>query len=141
VSGLINTVKVEKGTTFTYQVSIRNDGPIPVTIKDIGMRGGAITTRVVAVNSHPYENGGSSRGFMPFSAFRLDPDQEAIIEMAVQVGADACVGGRDSLHGSRSRSRTRSSASRAIPLSKRARRSASKGPTEPRRGVNGGRKR
>jgi hypothetical protein len=72
VSGLINTVKVEKGTTFTYQVSIRNDGPIPVTIKDIGMRGGAITTRVVAVNSHPYENGGSSRGFMPFSAFRLD---------------------------------------------------------------------
>jgi hypothetical protein len=32
-SGLNNTVKVEKGTTFTYQVSIRNDGPIPVTIK------------------------------------------------------------------------------------------------------------
>ena len=40
VSGLINTVKVQKGTTFTYLVSIRNDGPVPVTIKDIGMRGG-----------------------------------------------------------------------------------------------------
>ena len=45
VSGLINTVRVEKGTTFTYLVSIRNDGPVPVTIKDMGMKGGAITTR------------------------------------------------------------------------------------------------
>jgi len=93
VSGLINTVKVGKGTTFTYQVSIRNDGPIPVTIKDIGMRGAAVTTRVVAVNSHPYQNGGPSRGFMPFAAFRLDPAQEAFIEMGADVAANACVEG------------------------------------------------
>ncbi|HEX9257104.1 MAG TPA: hypothetical protein VF907_02525, partial [Actinomycetota bacterium] len=64
ISGLINTVRVEKGTIFTYLVSIRNDGPVPVTIKDIGMRGGVITTRVIAVNPHPYENGGPSRGFI-----------------------------------------------------------------------------
>ena len=94
VSGLINTVKVEKGTTFTYLVSIRNDGPVPVTIEDIGMRGGAITTRVVAVNPHPYENGGPARGFIPFGAFRLDPHEDAIIEMEAQVGANACVEGR-----------------------------------------------
>jgi hypothetical protein len=96
VSGLINTVKVEKGTTFTYLVSMRNDGLVPVTIEDIGMGGGAITTRVVAVNPHPYENGGPSRGFTPFAAFRLDPEQEAIIEMEAQVGANACVEGRGS---------------------------------------------
>lgn len=96
VSGLINTVSVEKGTTFTYLVSIRNDGPVPVTIKDIGMKGGAITTRVVAMNPFPYENGGPSRGFVPFTAFRLDPEQDAIIEMEAQVGANACVEGRGS---------------------------------------------
>lgn len=96
VSGLINTVKVEKGTTSTYLVSIRNDGPVPVTIKDIGMRGGAITTRVVAVNPHPYENGGPARSFIPFAAFRLDPHEDAIIEMEAQVGANACVEGRGS---------------------------------------------
>jgi len=94
ISGLINTVRVEKGTTFTYLVSIRNDGPVPVTIKDIGVKGGAITTRVVAMNPHPYENGGPSRGFIPFTAFRLDPEQDAIIEMEAQVGANACVEGR-----------------------------------------------
>jgi hypothetical protein len=94
VSGLINTVKVQKGTTFTYLVSIRNDGPVPVTIKDIGMRGGAITTRVVAVNLLPYQNGGPARGFIPFAAFRLDPHEDAIIEMEAQVGANACVEGR-----------------------------------------------
>jgi hypothetical protein len=94
VSGLINTVRVEKGTTFTYVVSIRNDGPVPVTIKDIGMKGGAITTRVVAMNPFPYENGGPSRGFVPFTASRLDPEQDAIIEMEAQVGANACVEGR-----------------------------------------------
>jgi hypothetical protein len=93
VSGLINTVRVEKGTTFTYLVSIRNDGPVPVTIKDIGMKDEAITTRVVAVNPHPYENGGPSRGLRPFAAFRLDPEQDAIIEMEAQVGANACVEG------------------------------------------------
>ena len=93
VIGLINTVKVEKGTTFTYLVSIRDNGLVPVTIKDIGMKGGAITTRVVAMNPYPYENGGPSRGFQPFTAFRLDPEQEAIIEMEVQIGADACVEG------------------------------------------------
>jgi hypothetical protein len=93
VSGLISTVRVEKGTIFGYQVSIRNDGPVPVTIKYIGMRGGAITTRVVAVNLHPYENGGPSRGFMPFAAFRLDPEQEAVIEMEAQVAANSCMEG------------------------------------------------
>ena len=93
VSGLINTVKVEKGTTFAYLVSIRNDGPVPVTIKDIGMKGGEFTTRVVAFNPHPYEDGGPSRGFVPFAPFRLDPEQESVVEMEVQVGADFCVEG------------------------------------------------
>src|SRR6266550_3329957 len=93
VSGLINTVKVEKGTTFTYLVSIRNDGPVPVTIKDIGMKGGAITTRVAAFNPHPYEDGGPSRGFVPFAPFRLDPEQGSVVEMEVQVGENACVEG------------------------------------------------
>jgi hypothetical protein len=57
------------------------------------MRGGAVTTHVVAVNSHSYENGGRSRGFMPFAAFRLDPKQEAIIEMEARVADNACVEG------------------------------------------------
>ena len=64
-----------------------------MTIKDIGMKGGAITTRVVAFNPHPYEDGGPSRGFVPFAPFRLDPEQGSVVEMEVQVGENACVEG------------------------------------------------
>jgi hypothetical protein len=97
-SGLINTIKVEKGTTFTYQVSIGNRSLVPVTIEDVGMTEAAVTTRVVAVNTHPYENGGPSRGFVPFTAFRLDPKQEAIIEIEVRVGQDGCTGSSGNLY-------------------------------------------
>ena len=94
VSGVINTVKVEAGTTFLYKVSIRNDSFLPVTITDIGpQNGGDISRHVVAVNLHLYENGGPSAGWTPFAPFRLDPGQEAGIEMEAQVGPNACVGG------------------------------------------------
>ena len=48
------------------------------------------------MNPFPYENGGPSPGFVPFTASRLDPEQDAIIEMEARVGANACVEGRGS---------------------------------------------
>jgi len=77
VSGLIDTVRVQKGSTFRYKVSIRNDGPFPVTIKAID-GGGRVSRQVVAVNLPPYENGS---GFGPFVPFPLDPHEEAFIEI------------------------------------------------------------
>jgi hypothetical protein len=91
VSGLVNTVRVDPGSTFRYDVTIRNDGPFPITIEGIGDDGvGAITRRAVAFAADPY-NGGTLRTVAHFSPFRLDPHQEAFIEMEVRVGREACL--------------------------------------------------
>ena len=91
VVGLVNTVRVDPGTTFRYDVTIWNDGPLPITIENIGDSGAApISRRVVAFAANPYY-GGRPRAIAPFSPFRLDPDQGAFIEMEVRVGNDACL--------------------------------------------------
>jgi hypothetical protein len=91
VVGLVNTVRVDPGTTFRYGVTIWNDGPLPITIENIGDSGdGPISRRVVAFAANPYY-GGNPRSVIPFSPFRLDPDQGAFIEMEVRVGNDACL--------------------------------------------------
>jgi hypothetical protein len=101
-----------------------------VTIEDVGMTEAAVTMRVVAVNTHPFENGGPSRGFVPFTAFgstrsrkRSSRWKSESDKMGVRVVAETFTG-------SPSRSPTRSSASRAIPTSKRAQRSDSNGSRE-----------
>ena len=91
VSGVVDTVKAEKGSTFRYVVSIRNDGPVAVTIKAVGGDGGAISRRAVAVNLHPYENGSV---FGPFAPFKLGRGEEAFIQMEVRVSEDGCIEGR-----------------------------------------------
>ena len=91
VVGLVNTVRVDPGTTFRYSVTIWNDGPLPVTIENVGDSGdGPISRRVVAFAANPYP-GGHPRTTAPFSPFRLDPDQGAFIEMEVRLGNDACL--------------------------------------------------
>jgi len=69
VSGLIDTVRVRKGSTFRYKVSIPNDGLFPVTIKAID-GGGRVSRQVVAVNLHPYENGWASVPSYPSRSIR-----------------------------------------------------------------------
>jgi hypothetical protein len=90
VSGKVNSVHVDPGTTFRYDVTITNSGSFPATIEDIATDGGPISRRVVAFAANPYY-GGEPRTLTPFQPFRLAPDQFAFIEMEVHVGDDACL--------------------------------------------------
>ena len=91
MSGLVNTVRVDPGTTFRYDVTIWNDGLLPVRIESIGDgEDGPLSRLAVAYAANPYA-GGNPRSTAPFSPFRLDPDEGAFIEMEVQVAADACL--------------------------------------------------
>jgi hypothetical protein len=92
VSGLVQRVSVEPGTTFDYQISIRNDGTVPVTVLNVGEAGGQITRHAVAMNLYPYVNPGAAPDrYVPFAPFRLGGGQEARIELEVHVSDEACV--------------------------------------------------
>lgn len=98
VTGVVNTVRVaEKGSTFRYTVAIRNDGSLPVTIEDVGglidpaTREDTITRHAVGMNIDSIAEHGPPADFFPFAPFRLDPGQEAALEMEVYVGKQACL--------------------------------------------------
>jgi hypothetical protein len=89
--GLVNTVRVNPGASFRYDVTITNEGSFLVTITEIGIpQGGQISRRAVAVAFDHYP-GGTPRALVLFSPFRLEPDADAFIEMEVRVGDDACL--------------------------------------------------
>jgi hypothetical protein len=91
VSGLVNTVRVAPGSTFRYDVTISNDGSLPVTITEIGTpEGGDISRRVIAV-AYDHYPGGTPRATVPFSPFRLEPGSDAFIEMEVRLSDDTCL--------------------------------------------------
>jgi len=77
---------------FDYQISIRNDGTLPVTIRNVGEASGQIARSVVAMNLYPYVNPGAAPDvYVPFAPFRLRSGQEARIELEVHVSDVACV--------------------------------------------------
>jgi hypothetical protein len=78
---------------FTYRFSIRNAGPVPITITAIGdPRPGEVVTRsAVAFKPDLYVGGSTSKGFEPFHPFQLAPDQEAGIEMEARAAPDICL--------------------------------------------------
>jgi len=53
--------------------------------------GGRRSRRAVGFAANPYV-AGTPRTVSPFAPFRLSPDDEAFIEMEVQVADDACLG-------------------------------------------------
>jgi hypothetical protein len=92
VFGLVQTVSVEPGATFDYQISVRNDGAVPVTVLNVGEAGGQISRRAVAMNLYPYVNPHAAPDrYVPFAPFRLGSGQEARIELEVNVSDEACV--------------------------------------------------
>ena len=94
VTGSVQTIEARPGMRFQYRFSVRNDGPIPVTITDVGTDGTAgISRRVVAAKPDLSLGGSLSRGYAPFEPFTLAPGAEAGVEMRVEVPTDICIDG------------------------------------------------
>lgn len=92
VTGSVQTIEARPGMRFQYRFSVRNDGPIPVTITDVGTDGTAgISRRVVAAKPDLSLGGSPSRGYAPFEPFTLAPGAEAGVEMRVEVPTDVCI--------------------------------------------------
>lgn len=91
VSGTVLRIPASAGMRFTYQVTIRNDGKVPVEITDVGSgsEGDLVMRRVVA--AQPDHQGGSLDDPEPFRPFTLPPGQEAGLVIEVRVADDACV--------------------------------------------------
>jgi hypothetical protein len=89
---------------LSYAFSIRNDGPVGITIRSIGgpePEGAVVTTRVVGADVAPLRGTVSSElpgpgvdgGVVPFAPFTLEPAQEAIVYMEAVVHACNSRGG------------------------------------------------
>lgn len=93
-SGTVLRIPATPGMRFTYQVTIRNDGSVPVEIIDVGSGSepGQITRHIVA--AQPDTPGGALENVELFRAFTLSPNQEAGLVIEVTVADDACVTSR-----------------------------------------------
>ena len=97
VTGSVQTIEARPGMQFRYRFSVRNDGPLPLTITDVGTDGmPGISRRVIAAKPDLYLGGSPSRGYAPFEPFTLAPEAEAGIEMLVEVPTDICIDGHGS---------------------------------------------
>jgi uncharacterized repeat protein (TIGR01451 family) len=92
-SGMVEDVAARPGTGFTYRISVRNDGPVPVTVTSVGESrpGDVVTRRVVAFKPNPYTGGSTSEGFETFHPFEIAPGAEAGIEIEVRTSSDLCL--------------------------------------------------
>jgi hypothetical protein len=97
ISGVVFDVQVGREVTFRYRFSIRNAGPLAVTIHAVGGQdtGGSadLGRRAVRVNDDPYTNTSS---FEPWHSFALAPGDEALIEMEA-VYRGRCLGEGDAM--------------------------------------------
>jgi len=90
VSGIVLRIPVSTGMRFTYEVTIRNDGSVPVQIVDVGSGDevGQVTRHVVGFQpDHP---GGELDNVQPFRPFTMSPGEEAGLVMEVRVADDRC---------------------------------------------------
>src|SRR5262245_40888958 len=72
VSGSVFRVSAERGMTFRYSFSVRNDGSVPVQIMAIGQHGdGPVGTMAVAMNPVIDGGGSTDAGTQPFEPFQL----------------------------------------------------------------------
>jgi hypothetical protein len=84
VSGVVFEVPVGREGRFRYRFSIRNDGPVAVTIRQIGFtgpRGGNSRLGRRAVGFVADASAGTRSPFERWHAFSLAPGREALIEM------------------------------------------------------------
>jgi hypothetical protein len=84
------------GSPLSYAFSIRNDGPVGITIRSIGgpdPEGAVVSTRVVGADVEPLRGTVSSElpgpgvdgAVVPFAPFTLEPAEEAIVYMEAVV--------------------------------------------------------
>ena len=74
------------GQTITYRFSIRNDGPVGVTVTGVGVplstqAGDALTLVPVRMQPNTIGVGVDPKGWDPFRSFAMAPGQEVSIEM------------------------------------------------------------
>src|SRR5262249_54847035 len=93
VSGKVQDIPARPNMVFTYRISVRNDGPVPVTITSGGEShpGDIVTRHVVAFRPNLYAGGSTSEGFETFHPFDIAPGQEAGIEIEVRTSSDICL--------------------------------------------------
>lgn len=103
VSGRVEKISAQPGLVLRYRFSIRNGGPIAVTITGAGADepGLVVERRIVAMKPDLDVGRNTSAGFEPFQTFDLPPGDEAGIEMEVRLAEDLCLsssrGGQTSL--------------------------------------------
>ena len=87
-------IQAVTGMTFRYRFSIRNDGPVAITIKDVGVSeersGDLVNRRPVRVMTNAYA-GPTGSPWISFRPFTLAPGQEGAVEM--QATLTGCVDG------------------------------------------------
>jgi hypothetical protein len=100
VSGTVIEVEAPPEQVFTYRFSLRNDGPLPVTILALGSVDGPIHIEAVEVRPELIgtEVANVSKGFEPFAPFTLSAGHEAAITAEVNVTDEYCadIGGYSS---------------------------------------------
>jgi hypothetical protein len=98
VRGQVHEVPVGREGAFRYRFSIRNDGPVSVTIESVGAsdQGGSssVSRHAVRVAPDAYRQPGSR--YEPWHEFSLAPGDEAIIEMEMRYRG-RCLGRGDAL--------------------------------------------
>jgi len=93
VSGMVLEIPARPDMRFTYLVSIRNDGSLPVQVVDagIGSRTDQVSRHVIAMKLDLERAGSVESGFVPFQPFTLAPGGEAGLQMEVRVSSLACM--------------------------------------------------
>lgn len=91
VDGRVLTVRVEPGSRFTVIVSIRNSGPVPVTIQGVESDSRDLGRRLVGMTPDLLATG-TVKELEPFRPFSLPPDGEAALEIELSVGDQLCLG-------------------------------------------------
>ena len=87
VDGHVLTVPADRGTIFTYDLTVRNDGPVDVEILDVGSGepGDPLVRRLVAADPDLFDDGVPGKSFAPFEPFTIPPDGQAALRIRVTV--------------------------------------------------------
>jgi hypothetical protein len=89
VDGRVLSVRAEPDAVFTYMVSVRNDGPVPITIRGLSPEEGD-RIQVVGMVPDIWASGRVSNETQPFHPFSVSPDGEAALEFQVRIPREAC---------------------------------------------------
>ncbi len=90
VEGRVLTVRAQPGATFTYAISIQNDGPMPIMIRGVSHSNDLL--RLVGMVPDLWATERGSGQMRPFEPFSLPSGGEAALEFEVLVPRGMCLG-------------------------------------------------